>query len=393
MQTDIHAIGSERSAESDATGQLEETNGGGWPHMLEQLKLPFLPEIVSWKPQTVSRDRRRCLAVPYVETQPYQERLDAICPDWQDDYAIWFSDPQEIAGRMGDKRAIPGKVFVKCRLTIAEHTRADVGECDLTDENAFTSAKAQAFKRACASFGLGRYLYDLPTVWVDFDEDKGIPESELRKLEFALRRRMSANGNAAGAGRGAGATNGNGHVAPANGNGHASVGADVGSSSKENGQQQSVSSEHATARAGADERAPANGRGQVDAASTGAVTAPAKEAGSTNRPANGSATRALNSRVRGGTVSSSRAPAATNGGGSTAAAQAVAAPARSVAAAAAALDAAVDAPNATDEQPLCPLHHVPLQLIITRDGKTHLLHKIEGEGYCNGEMVRPLRQN
>src|SRR5437867_8622956 len=29
---------------------------------------------------------------------------------------------------------------------------------------------AQAFKRACACFGLGRYLYDLDTVWVDLDQ-------------------------------------------------------------------------------------------------------------------------------------------------------------------------------------------------------------------------------
>ncbi|NWG19129.1 MAG: hypothetical protein HXY39_02275 [Chloroflexi bacterium] len=30
----------------------------------------------------------------------------------------------------------------------------------------------QAFKRACALFGLGRYLYHLPQVWVEYDDDK-----------------------------------------------------------------------------------------------------------------------------------------------------------------------------------------------------------------------------
>jgi len=33
-------------------------------------------------------------------------------------------------------------------------------------------------------------------------------------------------------------------------------------------------------------------------------------------------------------------------------------------------------------------HKVPLQLLITREGKALLLHKIEGEGYCNGQEVR-----
>ena len=37
-----------------------------------------------------------------------------------------------------------------------------------------TSADAQAFKRACSCFGLGRYFYDFPATWVDLDP-KGQP--------------------------------------------------------------------------------------------------------------------------------------------------------------------------------------------------------------------------
>ena len=33
-----------------------------------------------------------------------------------------------------------------------------------------TAAEAQAFKRACVKFGLGRYLYDVPIQWVGYDE-------------------------------------------------------------------------------------------------------------------------------------------------------------------------------------------------------------------------------
>jgi hypothetical protein len=32
-----------------------------------------------------------------------------------------------------------------------------------------SSAVAQAFKRACAAFGLGRYLYHLLQMWGDYD--------------------------------------------------------------------------------------------------------------------------------------------------------------------------------------------------------------------------------
>jgi len=35
-----------------------------------------------------------------------------------------------------------------------------------------TSADAQALKRACSCFGLGRYFYDIPAVWVDLDQNR-----------------------------------------------------------------------------------------------------------------------------------------------------------------------------------------------------------------------------
>jgi hypothetical protein len=35
-----------------------------------------------------------------------------------------------------------------------------------------TSANAQAFKRACSCFGLGRYFYDIQAVWVDLDRNR-----------------------------------------------------------------------------------------------------------------------------------------------------------------------------------------------------------------------------
>ena len=46
------------------------------------------------------------------------------------------------------------------------------GEAWSDDENASTSAEAQAFKRAAACFGLGRYLYYFRGIWVDLDARK-----------------------------------------------------------------------------------------------------------------------------------------------------------------------------------------------------------------------------
>ncbi len=47
-----------------------------------------------------------------------------------------------------------------------------------------TVAEAQALKRAAAMFGLGRYLYSLPSVWVDFDATaKRISKTGQAELE------------------------------------------------------------------------------------------------------------------------------------------------------------------------------------------------------------------
>lgn len=94
----------------------------------------------------------------------YQARLDEVAgPDgWSVRYRT-----------LGDRAVI-------CRLTVLRISREDVGEADPEacpgprsgNANAWTSAVAQSFKRACASFGLGRYLYSLPRLWAEYDPQK-----------------------------------------------------------------------------------------------------------------------------------------------------------------------------------------------------------------------------
>ncbi len=165
-----------------------------WQAMLARLAEPFQPGDVEWKPQATTKDKKRCMAVAYVEAQPYQARLDSVCPEWEDDYQI------TIVPGAGTKT---GKVFVKCSVTLriwdadnavsyTQITRSDVGECELDDPNAVTSAKAQAFKRACAAFGLGRYLYDMPKQWVDYDDDRNqITPQALAQLNAMIARKQN----------------------------------------------------------------------------------------------------------------------------------------------------------------------------------------------------------
>jgi hypothetical protein len=59
-------------------------------------------------------------------------------------------------------------LLVTCTVTIAGiGSHSGSGEEWADDENAMTSAEAQAFKRACSCFGLGRYFYDFTEMWVE----------------------------------------------------------------------------------------------------------------------------------------------------------------------------------------------------------------------------------
>lgn len=131
----------------------ETKNGLEMQKVLDELRKPFHPSQVTWKPGAVKGERG--LALAYADLRAYMNRLDEVCgTDWAVAYEPW-----------GEDRII-------CRLTIMGVTRSSTGETTNESERSEiggTVAEAQAFKRASAMFGLGRYLYNLPTVWADFD--------------------------------------------------------------------------------------------------------------------------------------------------------------------------------------------------------------------------------
>lgn len=133
--------------------------------ILEALSEPFPQSDVEWKPGAVNKERTKALALAYVDSRAYIQRLNLVAPDWEDRYVVTTQED---------------RVFVVCSLTIAGVTRTGDGEAPLyakdrdgesyLEPNALTTASAQAFKRACVKFSLGAYLYNLPQTWCDYDE-------------------------------------------------------------------------------------------------------------------------------------------------------------------------------------------------------------------------------
>jgi len=158
------------------------------------LEEPFDPREIKWRVTNTTSDRRRGQVIAYADPRAYTDRLNALFTvrGWTREYVVQVIQNFERKERGNGDGIISGKIVVTCKVTIdglGSHT--GLGEEWADNENAGTSAEAQAFKRACSCFGLGRYLYDLDGNWVDLDERKQ-PLSRPRLPDWALPKRNTA---------------------------------------------------------------------------------------------------------------------------------------------------------------------------------------------------------
>jgi hypothetical protein len=137
------------------------------------LEVPFDPRVVEWRVTNTTKGNRqsRGQVIPYADQRAYTDRLNALFSPagWTRKYSVHTSANFQ---RAKDQKTT-AKVFVTCDLTIfGIGSHSATGEEWADDENAGTAAEAQAFKRSCACFGLGRYLYHFTGTWVDLDDRK-----------------------------------------------------------------------------------------------------------------------------------------------------------------------------------------------------------------------------
>jgi hypothetical protein len=132
----------------------------GVEELTAALAAPFDPREVKFKPAVVSGNR--ALALAYVDARVIQDRLDEVLgvAGWQDEY-----------------ECLPdGSVVCRLRLRLGDEwiTKMDVGgPSEQPDEgDRRKAAFSDALKRAAVKFGVGRYLYRLPSQWVDYDPQK-----------------------------------------------------------------------------------------------------------------------------------------------------------------------------------------------------------------------------
>lgn len=146
----------------------------------QALSAPFPPEEVSWRLGTVSKEKMRGMALAYLDARAVMDRLDAICgpAGWQDKYSH-----------------ANGKTVCDIGIKCGDEWiwKADgAGDSDIEAEK---GALSDAFKRAAVRWGIGRYLYNLDSPWVEIEEagrSFRIKRGAYKELDMILRRATQA---------------------------------------------------------------------------------------------------------------------------------------------------------------------------------------------------------
>ncbi|MFN7998403.1 MAG: Rad52/Rad22 family DNA repair protein [Bryobacteraceae bacterium] len=195
MQANTATAGTADAPSSAATLQYTPAPQKYTDEQVRQLEValenPFESSEIKWRVTNTTSDRRRGQVIAYADPRAYTDRLNALFTvrGWTREYAVQVIQNFERKDRGNGEGTISGKIVVTCRLTIdGLGSHSGLGEEWADNENAGTSAEAQAFKRACSCFGLGRYLYDLGGNWVDLDDRKQ-PLSRPQLPDWALPKR------------------------------------------------------------------------------------------------------------------------------------------------------------------------------------------------------------
>lgn len=142
--------------------------------ILERLAAPIDPARVSWRVGATTGDKSKGLALAYIDARDVMQRLDEVCgaDGWQNDYPH-----------------ANGKTVCRIGIKIENEWIWKANGAGDTDVEAEKGALSDAFKRAAVMWGIGRYLYDVDSPWVQIEpmgKSFKIKESEKPRLQALL---------------------------------------------------------------------------------------------------------------------------------------------------------------------------------------------------------------
>jgi len=125
--------------------------------LFAQLEAPFDPVLIKWRVMRTFDNGRSGVVLPFADPCAYTDRLkELFTPSgWSREYTI--STVPSLCRMERCKPIVTSKVLVATAVTIKKlGSHIGTGEEWADCENAVMAADAQASKRACSCFGLGR---------------------------------------------------------------------------------------------------------------------------------------------------------------------------------------------------------------------------------------------
>jgi Uncharacterized protein conserved in bacteria len=138
--------------------------------LFDELCRPFAAEEIDWRVGSVNKEKTKGMALAYMDARAVMDRLDGVCgPDgWQCNYTP----------------GVNGSIVCNLGVRMPDGEwlwKADgAGATDVEGEKGMLS---DALKRAAVRWGVGRYLYEMKSPWVNLENGRYIPDAERKKLD------------------------------------------------------------------------------------------------------------------------------------------------------------------------------------------------------------------
>ncbi len=143
---------------------------------INDLKKPFDPKLISWRVGATNKKKNngvatKGIALAYIDARDVMQRLDDVCGigNWQNKHP-----------HANGKTSCAIGIKIDNEWVWKENGAGD------SDTEAEKGAFSDSFKRAAVLWGIGRYLYDVPNIWVEVDEWGAIKNKNDPKLIQAL---------------------------------------------------------------------------------------------------------------------------------------------------------------------------------------------------------------
>jgi len=119
--------------------------------MLKQLKDPFDSKFVKWRVGATDQAKTKGIALAYIDSREVMKRLDDVCG---------------LGGWQSKHVAVDGGFVCELSIKIDDEWITKSNAAGNTKVEPIKGGASDALKRAAATWGVGRYLYYLPNVWV-----------------------------------------------------------------------------------------------------------------------------------------------------------------------------------------------------------------------------------